>query len=241
MSVMGFAPISGNAYVESVLVHWAACLALDQLGRRISITISDALAKVGVGGLLRVAFSARFSSIGSRPSLIIIALPQAALRASANGTFGYDPRPKFLLFPLIVTRWIQCLVPDLPPEDRGRLRLNRFPCPGPIERTPRIVRFVCVLKSWRLALPIPVLYLFGGCSRFLPDFTERTNGRALPDLNRARPRLVPIHDVKWRRGRDSNPREVLPPTRFPVAPIRPLWHLSAVVRTFGTFLDHAGF
>ena len=31
----------------------------------------------------------------------------------------------------------------------------------------------------------------------------------------------------WRRGRDSNPREALTPTRFPVAPIRPLWHLSA--------------
>src|ERR687892_1853667 len=31
----------------------------------------------------------------------------------------------------------------------------------------------------------------------------------------------------WRRGRDSNPREAKAPTRFPVAPVRPLRHLSS--------------
>ena len=36
--------------------------------------------------------------------------------------------------------------------------------------------------------------------------------------------------LEWRRGRDSNPREACAPTRFPVVPVRPLRHLSAVMR-----------
>ena len=36
--------------------------------------------------------------------------------------------------------------------------------------------------------------------------------------------------TRWRRGRDSNPREAYAPTRFPVVPVRPLRHLSAVMR-----------
>ncbi len=97
ISVTSLDPILGYAYVVSVLVHWAACLALDQLGRRILITISDATANVGVGGRCRAAFSSRFSAMGSRPSRIIVALPQVALRAAANETDGYEPSPKFLL------------------------------------------------------------------------------------------------------------------------------------------------
>ena len=47
-----------------------------------------------------------------------------------------------------------------------------------------------------------------------------------------------VLNIRWRRGRDSNPREALTPTRFPVAPIRPLWHLSAVVRAVKMHPDH---
>ena len=35
----------------------------------------------------------------------------------------------------------------------------------------------------------------------------------------------------WRREWDSNPRSPCDDTRFPVAPNRPLWHLSVKVRT----------
>ena len=88
----------------SVLVHWAACLAFDQVGRCKSITIHDAAENVGVGGLLRAALSLRFTATVSRPSLMIVALMivalvQAGLRASASETDGYDPRVKFFLLP----------------------------------------------------------------------------------------------------------------------------------------------
>ena len=94
----------------SVLLHWPACFAFVQLGRRISITISAAAAKVGVGGLWRAAIASRFSASGSRPSRIILELARAALRASARETVGYPPRPKFRRLPSMVTRRNQYLV-----------------------------------------------------------------------------------------------------------------------------------
>ena len=36
------------------------------------------------------------------------------------------------------------------------------------------------------------------------------------------------HHIKWRRGRDSNPRYGCPYTRFPSVLLRPLGHLSAL-------------
>ena len=33
---------------------------------------------------------------------------------------------------------------------------------------------------------------------------------------------------EWRRGRDSNPRDGCPPTRFPGVRLRPLGHLSCI-------------
>ena len=60
MSVTCLVPSFGNAYVSSVLDHWAACLELVQVGRRISMTISDALEKVGVGGRCRASFLSLF-------------------------------------------------------------------------------------------------------------------------------------------------------------------------------------
>ena len=55
-----------------------------------------------MGGLLRAALSSRFTATGSRPSLIIVALVQAALRASASETDWSDSRPKFFLWPWMV-------------------------------------------------------------------------------------------------------------------------------------------
>ena len=62
-----------------------------------------------MGGLLRAALSLRFTATGSRPSpmvvaLMIVALVQACLRASASETDGYDPRLKFFLLPWMVKR-----------------------------------------------------------------------------------------------------------------------------------------
>ena len=64
---------------------------------------------------------------------------------------------------------------------------------------------------------------------------------------------VKAHDAipakEWRKGRDSNPRGVLPPTRFPVARTRPGYAtLPSIVlggeggiRTHGGFLDLTDF
>ena len=62
-------------------------------------------------------------------------------------------------------------------------------------------------------------------------------GRDKREYERPAPRwkrLVPLRDgcghrarVKWRREGDSNPRYVLPYTRFPVVHLQPLGHLSA--------------
>ena len=71
-----------------MLVHCAACFAFVQVGRRISMTISDASENVGVGGLFLASIASRLSPSGSRPSLIILVLSKAALRASASETVG---------------------------------------------------------------------------------------------------------------------------------------------------------
>ena len=56
--------------------------------------------------------ASRFSASGARPSRIILALARVALRASAKETVGYPPRPRFLRFPSMLTRWNQYLVPE---------------------------------------------------------------------------------------------------------------------------------
>ena len=71
-----------------------------------------------------------------------------------------------------------------------------------------------------------------GVSRLLPDllghrskpYRAHKRGKR-DDVRTLRSRVRT--SIKWRRGRDSNPRtRSTPVTRFPVAPIQPLWHLS---------------
>ena len=42
--------------------------------------------------------------------------------------------------------------------------------------------------------------------------------------------------IYWRRGRDSNPRDGIPPTHFPGVRLQPLGHLSD--RAFGAGLHY---
>ena len=179
--------------MASVLVYWAACFAFVQLGRRNSITISAAAAKVGVGGLWRAAIASRFSASGSRPSLIVLELARAALRASARETLGYPPRPTFRREPSMVTRWNQYLVAE---SSTRRLRpppSEYVPLFEPTERKPRKGHCACVWGSSNLVLPIPVLYhYFTGCGGIIVDVAGHQNSRFLLTLGRKRPMVRDI-------------------------------------------------
>ena len=128
---------------------------------------------------------------------------RAALRASARETVGYPPRPRFLRSPSMLTRWNQYLVPESSTRRLRPLRLSMCPFLEPTERKPRKGRCAYFLKSTNPVLSIPLFYRmrqhFGG-------FLGIKNGHLLLKSGREWPRVGEIHDVNWRRGRDSNPR-----------------------------------
>ena len=62
-----------------------------------------------------------------------------------------------------------------------------------------------------------------------PDQVHRSPIARAPEFCRDAPQGRPA--VSWRRGRDSNPRYVLPHTRFPSVLLKPLGHLSVGVKT----------
>ncbi len=67
--------------------------------------------------------------------------------------------------------------------------------------------------------------------RFLQELLLRSHDES-DDSSRRRPKQVAGSNInRQRRGRDSNPRtRSTPVTRFPVAPVQPLRHLSNIVR-----------
>ncbi len=67
-----------------------------------------------------------------------------------------------------------------------------------------------------------------GLTRFAPCPCQGPADLHLKEPHRARKETPrPEHDKKWRRGRDSNPRQAFARTRFPSELLKPLGHPSA--------------
>ena len=89
-------------------------------------------------------------------------------------------------------------------------------------------------RRWRSRQPLPGTRIihYRCCLPALAGFAnyrrERTNGTAIERGGSIPPAAIPLRKLKWRRGRDSNPRSGYKPlTHFPGVLLQPLGHLSA--------------
>ena len=130
-------PITGSAYIASVLTHCSACLAFFQPARCDSMYWAAHQANVTVFACsMRVAAKAScLAFIGSAPARTCLRHAMALSRASTSETSGYGPSPVQRSRPAIVYRKIQDLEPPA-------VTFNQSPAPSPCMPA-SLIRLTC--------------------------------------------------------------------------------------------------
>ena len=172
-----------------MLSHWAACLALLQVGRRSSITRAAAWAKVGMDGA-RLRDASRFSATGPRPSATAVRLSWAMDRALARLTAGYGPRPMSRRRPSTTIRWTHDLLPE------GAMFKYR---PSPSPSLPGLLMaFAASAVSLPGSLPYHIIsHIVSGTQWYLTGVLGNIQGLGITDLATM---LVAFETLRGRKG-----------------------------------------